>query len=202
MGHVVILRGPSGSGKSFVGHAFAERFPHDEVFEDGWNLIKPRLIGYRLPGNFYCLGSYRPAGGGLDTLSPDDRSKHFDLIKRYAVKGYVFAEALVLSTMVPKLLALGAELGPESISFPTMDTPSDLCVKQIYQRNGGKPIKEANVHGHRKSVDNGTKRLRDAGFSAPDIDHTHSFEQVVEIFRSVGWRPEEDSTTFSVAAVR
>jgi hypothetical protein len=185
---IVNLRGPSGSGKSYVGHQLLDGYPHEEIFEDGWNKFKPRLIGYKLPGNFYLLGSYRAAGGGLDTLSPHDRSALLPLIERYAKLGHVFFEALVISSTVVTYIELANKIKQPFI-FAFLDTPADLCIQQVYLRNGGKPIKEDLIRGHHKYMQRVQQRIDEAGLQTATIDHTRSVDDVVELFRQGGWDP-------------
>jgi len=185
---IVNLRGPSGSGKSYVGHQLLDTFGGEPIFEDGWNKFSPRLIGYKLPDNFYLLGSYRAKGGGLDTLSPHDRSALLPLIERYAAMGHIFFEALVISSTVPSYIEMAQRLKMPFI-FAFLDTPVDLCIQRIYQRNGGKPIKEDPVKGHHKYMTRVAQRLRDAGMKTVTIDYKRSFEEVVNLFRAEGWYP-------------
>ena len=187
---IVNLRGPSGSGKSYVGHQLLEIFGGEELYELGWNKRSPRLVGYKLPDNFYLLGSYRAKGGGLDTLSPHDRSALLPLIERYAAMGHVFFEALVISSTVPAYVEI-AKRATQPFVFAFLDTPIDLCIQRIYQRNGGKPIKEDAVRGHHKYMKRIEQRLREAGMFTMGIDHEDSVQQVVKVFRDWGdWRPE------------
>lgn len=195
---ILNLRGTSGSGKSYVGHALLEEFPHEEIYEEGWlKSGKPKLIGYRLPGNLVILGSYRAAGGGLDCFFGNDRSKALSLIEKWIPRGHhLYFEALVLSTMVPRFIEM-LERTPvprDEFVFAFLDTPLDICIKRIYQRNGGKPIKEYAVRGHHRQVKNVERRLReDHGRRTETVGFTRAYEQVKELLRSGGWNPVEDS---------
>lgn len=205
---VINLRGTSGSGKSFIGHSFLREFPHEEIYEEGWNKTKPRLVGYRLPGNLVVLGSYKAAGGGMDTFSPHDRTQAIKLVRNHIETGaHIFFEALVISSTVPRYIDMvnelhdGGVMHKDDFVFPFMDTPFDLCIQQIYKRNGGKPIKEENVHAHWKYMRRCKQRLADAGMHVEDIDHTRGYEQVKELLHAGGWNPEAEQATTANAAV-
>lgn len=186
---IINPRGTSGSGKSTLGHWLINTFSHEEIYEDGWNKTKPKLIGYRLPGNLIVLGPYRANGGGMDLISSGDRSKHYDLIKRYWNNGenHVFFEALVTSSTVPQYVKLSEELEP--ITFAFLDTPVDTCIANVYHRNGGKPIKEDNIRGHHGYMTRVAQRLRDAGQTVVTIRHEHAAEDLANLLVEGGWDP-------------
>ena len=184
------LRGTSGSGKSTVGHYLVDTYKGEEIYEDGWNKTKPRLVGYKLPGGLTVLGSYRAAGGGADTFSPRDQLPQ--LIRNHAEQAeHIFFEALVISSTVPKYVDLADELKfTNPFVFAFLDTPVDLCIQNVYTRNGGKPIKEDNIRGHHRYMTRVAQRLRDAHQSVVAIDHTDAFAQVEQLMRNGGWQPE------------
>jgi gluconate kinase len=197
---ILNLRGTSGSGKSTVGHYLVDTYAGKPIYEDGWNKGKPRLVGYQLPGDFQVLGSYKAAGGGLDTFSPHDRSQAITLITDHATQSrHLFFEALVISSTVPRyvelvndLVSRGVIASVNDFVFAFMDTPAELCIQRVYQRNGGKPIKEGNIRTHHAYMVRVAQRLRDAGLRVETIHHERAFEDVEALYREAGWDPRQD----------
>jgi hypothetical protein len=186
----VNLRGPSGSGKSYIGHQFLEEFAYEELWEDGWNKSKPKLVGYQLINGLYVLGPYRAPGGGMDLLSPHDRKASLWWSEKFIGEGrFIFLESLIFSSTVPPFLEVVARHPGERFVFAFLDTPFDLCIQRVYQRNGGKPIKEENVRSHHAYMGRVARRLQDLGQRVVIIDHTRAYEQVKELFIAGGWRP-------------
>ncbi|KKL64113.1 hypothetical protein LCGC14_2168300 [marine sediment metagenome] len=186
---LVNLRGPSGAGKSFIGHKLLDTFPHEEIWVDGWNKTRPKLVAYELPGGLFVLGRYTAKGGGLDGfLTKRTRDQFYDLIEEYGcTKPFVFAEALIISSSKTRWQELAAKMAPDPLVFAFMDTPFDLCIKQVYIRNGGRQIKEEQVLTHHRFLKRLTVRLKSEGENVVTIDHTCGFDQVVELFRAAGW---------------
>ncbi|KKL65999.1 hypothetical protein LCGC14_2149360 [marine sediment metagenome] len=186
---LVNLRGPSGAGKSFIGHKLLDTYPHEEIWVDGWNKTKPKLVAYELPGGLFVLGRYTAKGGGLDGfLTKRTRERFYDLIRSYAFnKPFVFAEALILSSSKGAWKGLASEMAPDPLVFAFMDTPFDLCVKQVYLRNGGRPIREDQVKAHHAYLQRLSHRLKEEGENVVTIDHTCGFDQVVQLFKDGGW---------------
>ena len=195
---IINLRGPSGSGKSYIGHKFIDTFGNDveELYEDGWNKTKPKLVGYRLPGDLYIAGPYRAAGGGADLLAPHDRSRTVDLVERLSERGHVFIEALFASSTIKPYMELAGRVGTDLV-FAFLDTPYELCHDRVLMRNGGRPINEDAHRGHHRFVARSAQRFIDGGFHVEYIDHTRAFEQVWELLLSGGWAPHFYDRFFS-----
>lgn len=187
----VNLRGPSGSGKSYVGHALLDVYPHVPIFNDTWNKRKPKLIGYELPGELFILGRYTALGGGLDGfLTAKTRDKFYALIHEYATtKPFVFGESLTISSARIWWEKLSDELGRGALVFAFLDTPPELCVERILQRNRGRPIKGEQVHAHHRFIQRLAKKLEARGERVVHVNHTRSVEEVIKLFIEAGWRP-------------
>jgi len=187
----VSLRGPGGSGKSYVGHALLDAYPHVPIFDDTWNKQKPKLIGYELPGGLVVLGRYTAPGGGLDGfLTSKTRDKFHALIRKYATtKPFVFGESLTISSSRIWWEELADELGYGALVFAFLNTPPDLCVQRILHRNGGKPIHEDQVHAHYRFIQRLAGKFEMRGDRVVHIDYKQSVEAVTKLFTEAGWRP-------------
>jgi len=103
------------------------------------------------------------------------------LVRRWATIGHIIFEGLMISSVYARYLKLSKELG--GMVWALLDTPVDVCIKRVLERNGGKPINEDYVHSKwettRKHYDWATAE----GEKVVWIDHTRAFEQVMEIIR-------------------
>jgi len=189
---ILTLRGCGGSGKSYVGHQLLERYPNTPIWVSGWN--KPphkKLIGYDLPGGMLLLGRYTAAGGGLDGyLLTRTRDKFYGLIdEAMQAAPFVFGESLTISSSRIWWQEFSAK-NPGQVVFAFLDTPVDLCVQRILQRNGGRPIKEWQVVQHHRFIGRLAERFRAEGEIVYTIDHRHPVEDVIRIYKEdYGWQP-------------
>ena len=153
MSVIVNLRGPGGSGKTTSVRKFMKLFASMEPIIDTeprygktGRLLKPRILGYQNHGTFRVVGSYETDCGGCDTIS--DQATIRRLIEEWADAGYdVVFEGLLISSIWGTWLDFGHKMEDKGHTYvwAFMNTPLDQCVKNIYKRNGGKPIKESLV---------------------------------------------------------
>ena len=141
------LRGSSGAGKSYVGHALLERYGRDDeiILEPGnpfnKNKKKPKVGGYRLPGGLVVLGRYESTCGGLEIgLTGVQTGEYIEQAAR--LYDHVFVEGLFLSLVYGRYLELQQKLIDEGYEYVTgfLNTPMDVCHERVLERNGGKKI--------------------------------------------------------------
>lgn len=189
---ILTLRGCSGSGKSYVAHQLLERYPNTPIYLGGWNQDpnRPKLVGYDLPGGMLMLGRYTAPGGGLDGfLLTKTREKFYALVRdAFLAAPFVFGEALTISSSRIWWQELSREF-PGQVIFAFLDTPVDLAIQRVLQRNGGRPIKEPQLKQHYRFVNRLGHRLEADGERVYWIDHTRPVEQVIQIFKDEGWQP-------------
>ncbi len=193
---IVNLRGISGSGKSYVGHALRKMAIRECVLPVGHDLNpnkrKPRLIGYELPGGLCVLGRYEATCGGLEGVGA---ARERELV-RVAAHGFehVFFEGLRTSFTYGPWIALAEDLvRDQARALPfivlVLDTPYETCIERVRERNGGQPINEVpqrtNFNAlHRTQV----PKLRACGaLTVEYLDHTRAVEDVLAWFKQGGW---------------
>lgn len=192
---ILNLRGPSGSGKSTVGHELIDMFPeHEEFYEPllaGRKKLSSVPIAYRLPGELFVLGRYRARGGGCDGLMPP--SSVLDIVRHYWAPGrHIFFESLIISSSRQPWFDYAAALSRGEFVFGFMDTPWELCVERVLQRNGGRPVKGDLVRLHQRSVMSVRRRALEHGLAVADIRHDGDpTAQVLRLFLGEGWTPPE-----------
>jgi len=200
---IVNLRGCSGAGKSYPGFQFVEEFgPPVDVKQLGWfNRKNPKLIAQILPGGLCLAGRYvmgqstrlekgkKGYSGGVDGFYPmDELQRMIEYLSGYYP--HMLVESLMISGTFQRWLDFSeAHGGPAGMTFATLDTPLELCLERIQQRNGGRPVKEDQIEKHRRQVLRCHDKFAAAGARAVLVDHSRSYEQVKEMFFGAGWNP-------------
>jgi len=182
------LRGGNGAGKTTVGHWLIDTYQATPLYEPNLRSASVRKpMAWQLPGDLYVLGRYQAGGDGIgfDALG--------DMVTAFSRIGHVFFENVMvsgnLSTWVPK-----RRLIPDvDWVWMTLDTPAQLCLDRIQQRNGGKPVKEKAIVGHHDRIIQMHGELLEMGEHAVMIDHTRSIEHVHEVLIAGGWNDASGS---------
>lgn len=206
---ILNLRGCSGAGKSYPGFRLLNEFgpPVEELRtlkyfpnrKTGKPRRKPKLIGQVLPGGLCLAGRYtlgkstRTGGvgysGGLDGYFPMDEMQEMveELCDRFP---HVYMESLMISGTQQRWIDFAREHGGyDGMVFATLDTPIELCIERVLQRNGGRPVKEDQIAKHRNQVLRCATRFHEEGLRSFMIDHTQSYEQVRQLLFDGGWDP-------------
>lgn len=208
---IVNVRGSNGAGKSFIGFKLLEEYgPGEELYsteyfphrKTGAKRKKPKLLGHVLPGGLVLIGRYRMkkstihdrAGysGGMDGWLPVVECQRLieDLCAQYP---HALFESLMISGTFQRYLDLSVKLGgPEKFTFATLDTPLEEQLRRIQSRNGGREVDERGIGRHRAQVMRCAAKFHAAGARSLMIDHTQSYEQVVQLLKQGGWNPEEE----------
>ena len=174
---IVTLRGPGGSGKSWVGNTLVRRYPCERVYRDG------KVHHYVLPGGLYVLGRYENFARGVERWSLDEV---LDALLELAPLGHVFVEANVLATSTSLWTALAQRGIPVIYAF--LDTPPEVCIARIYARNGGKPIKEQHVHDRYRALQRLAASLEVRGEPVVRVHYAKALEEIEELFMERGWK--------------
>lgn len=201
---IINLRGPSGAGKSYPGFKLLEEFgpPIEEIRTTKYfGRKRPKLIAQILPGGLCLAGRYTMKkstvgegvgySGGVDGFFPvvELDAMLEELADEYP---HMLVESLLISGTYQRWLDFSERHGgPEGFTFATLDTPIELSLSRIQDRNGGKEIKEQTVVKHRRQVHRCAMRFAEAGARSIMIDHTCSYEQVKQLFYDAGWNPSD-----------
>lgn len=181
---IVNLRGTNGSGKSTVARALLG--PE--------HLRQPAILApYRTPKgaqryvqgtlnpelDLIVVGPYRTDCGGCDAIKTQDLVKESVRIAATLARNVLF-EGIIISTLYSGW-ATFAESTPFTWAY--LDTPVELCLARIQERNGGKPIKENLVRDKHAAIERTRLKAVSAGHPTALIDHRRAAEQVRELFR-------------------
>lgn len=196
MNFVAHVRGCSGAGKSTLVRRVVRDFATEAIYDapqrskGGTNYKFP--IAWVCPGaagsnDLVVLGRYHAEkGGGLDGVEPVDMRM---LIDHFLPRGHILHESLMAS-------AGGVDTGAwydyrlkfgDDYHFIYLDTPAPTAVARIYQRNGGRQIKEEQVLSHHKSVMSSARRLKEVGASVDFVPHVDPYPELLNLLAKWGW---------------
>lgn len=154
MTKLINVRGCNGSGKTTLLRCLG-RGEGVTVVEGSVPDHKPIPITYT-PEGFAIIGDYTPAAAGATTAGLD-RIKTQAAAKAIiefaasntAVRAVLF-EGVVVSTIYGPWADWSKANGGMIWAF--LDTPLEVCLKRIQERNGGKPIKEDQVAAKHRTI--------------------------------------------------
>lgn len=147
---VVNIKGCNGSGKSTVVHLMKETDPDHFVIT--CDTFGKQVIATAFPKyQWLALGSYHVKCGGCDAM--DDTQQVQKVIRMLWLLDWDFLfEGAIVGDIKTTYHNLMIHLNADPrypkreaiMMFP--NTPFEECLRRIYERNGGKPIKEEMVH--------------------------------------------------------
>src|SRR5262245_48356036 len=127
---LINLRGTSGSGKSTVVRNLMAQTGCKPIY-GALGLRLPEAYQLKLPQPVYVLGPYTTAcGGGCDQVQPFALIP--EMIERYAKRGCVIFEGLLMSTFFGEVGRLLMETGDSAVMF--LDTPLRICIDRVKAR--------------------------------------------------------------------
>lgn len=178
------LRGSGGAGKTTVYRHLVDNYLVRELYAPNFRThLAHKPVVFELRGNLYMLGRYAT---GTDALRNEPIK---NLIRGFTQLGHVFVENVLISGNVATWRELREELGCPRWIWATLDTPEDECIRRIYQRNGGKVIKEYEQRLQWRRVQRRHEQLVGLGEEAIRVNHTRAIEHVEELLRGAGWAP-------------
>lgn len=148
------IRGCNGSGKTTLLRSLA-RDPGCFVVEASVPDHNPIPITYT-PNGWAIIGDYTPASdgcvtAGLDRIKTQAAAKAvIEFAGSNSALDAVLFEGIVVSTIYGPWHEWSRANGGMIWAF--LDTPLDVCLKRIQERNGGKPIKEDQVAAKFKTI--------------------------------------------------
>lgn len=184
------VRGCNGSGKTTLLRCLA-RDPLCRVI----NVIvpdhKPIPVTYA-PDGIAIIGDYTPAAAGATTAGLD-RIKTQAAAKAVAelvgrgrdpdVKAVLF-EGVVVSTIYGPWAEWSKANGGMIWAF--LDTPLEVCLKRIQERNGGKPIKEDQVADKHRTIARVREKALADGETVRDIHWETALKDIKAVIENLG----------------
>lgn len=149
--YTINIRGTNGTGKTTLARGFIEADKNaEEIFIKG--MKKPAFV-YCHEQNVLIVGHYRNKCGGCDTMVKKDIIR---LIKLAWLTdcNVLFEGVLVSDSKVPYyeyMRDLHEQCVNRNWGFAYLMMDFDKCLKRVYQRNGGKPVKEHQIKQKWKS---------------------------------------------------
>ena len=169
------IRGCNGAGKSTIPMSMMddpEMYIHEIMGSDGKRISSITVFPtYR----WVALGTYFNKTGGLDTLKNNEVTR----MTLYAALGAfpeynVLMEGIMASTIRSTYIDLFHEVEnyyPElKVIIISLLPPVEVAISRVYQRNGGKPIKEDAVRGKWDTVARNVEYFADAGFTSVRVN--------------------------------
>lgn len=176
---IINIRGTNGSGKSTIVRGFLERFPTRPLF----GIKGPRYpeayqvdVGGSRP--LFVLGPYHSLTGGVDALSGLGFGEVLKLIEKYAARGHVLFESVVLSTAVGQIGEwLIAHKGESFVV--QLDTPLDVCLASIKARTGS-ASRTAHVAEKFKRITQACLRLASEGVPVLTVSRERAGDEIIK----------------------
>lgn len=172
---LVNIRGCNGAGKSTIPLAMMND-PATWVWDIVGDKGKRRCSFTVFPSyGWIALGTYFNKTGGLDTIRDKETIKECLFAALDAFPEYdVLMEGILASTTFSSYAELFKQVEkryPDTrVLVFSMMPPADVAIKRVYQRNGGRPIKEELIRAKWGMVFRSHYKFKVAGFTAIRVD--------------------------------
>lgn len=172
---LVNIRGCNGSGKSTIPLSMMKdpkMWVWDIVGSDG----KKHCSFTVFPSfKWLALGTYFNKTGGLDTIRDKYTIRECLFAALDAFPEYdIIMEGILASTTFSSYAELFNEVEDRyedtKVVILSLMPPVEVAIDRVYQRNGGKPVKEELIRAKWGMVYRSHKKFKDAGFSAIRVD--------------------------------
>jgi hypothetical protein len=173
---LVNIRGANGSGKSTIPMTMLQDEPHVRIEKDSNGTKYTIFPSYR----WVALGTYLNKTGGMDTISTKAEKQALLEYLWYKYPDYdIVMEGVIDSTIRSTYIELfntyqlrvkAKEINPRKIIVVNFLPPLEVCIKRVYERNGGKPIKEDQIKSKWGSVYRNIPFFREAGITSLKVD--------------------------------
>jgi len=182
------VRGCNGSGKTTLLRLLAKdplcrvdtlNVTHEVKNKDKSGKVRvyhPPIPVTYCPNGIAILGDYTPAAAGATTAGCDriktqEATKNaLELIAQDPNVKFILFEGIVVSTIYGPWKEWAEANGGMAWAF--LDTPLDLCLARVQERNGGKPVKEDQIADKHKTI----ARVQEKAFADAqtvlNLDHT------------------------------
>jgi cytidylate kinase len=188
---IVNIRGTSGSGKTTVVRGLMSAASVEKVFADDTDDAlfgqskHPDAYALTMPDvspTVFVIGSYENTCGGCDAIPKQDEI--CERVRRYASRGHVVMEGLLMSHLFGRYAALDRELQPTPYIWAFLDTPLDLCIERVKARRDARGVakKEFNPHNTTAKWHDMRRvyaKCQAAGLDARWVDHRDPVREVL-----------------------
>ena len=171
---LVNIRGCNGAGKSTIPLSMMDDPKMEVIGIEGGK--RPYLTIFPTYG-WIALGTYFNKTGGLDTYRTNKETRQALFAALEYTEMDILMEGVIASTIKSTYMNLFRDIqfstgkdSPRKIMVVSFIPPIEVCLERIYQRNGGKPIKEEQVYSKWRTVDRNVEYFRQHGFTSLRID--------------------------------
>jgi thymidylate kinase len=182
------IRGTNGSGKSTLVRKLLGVNP----LEVKHYLYDTGRFNYTTQGkNHVAIGHYRKNCGGCDTIKTQHEIKQLIYIEssRMAdperLEKNILFEGVIVSTIYQPWADFDEAIG--GMVWCYLDTPLDVCIQRVYERNGGKPIKEQLVIDKYKAIKRTSEKACKDGLKVVVLDHRNAETQIKELLNEAAY---------------
>lgn len=185
---IISLRGTNGSGKSTVVRALLEEFPSVPIY----GVLGPRrpeaycVTVSGVASKVFVLGPYETPTGGCDNIQPYDLILY--LIKKYAAKGHVLFEGVLVSSSYGRVGTLLEQWGADAV-MAFMGTSLERCIANVQARRNmrgdQRPFNPANLERKYQQIVKSVGTIRAAGkVSVVHFDFGSAYVQLLALLRA------------------
>lgn len=188
---LISIRGSNGSGKSSIVVGLMKL----GKWSLQYGLLGPRKPeAYHLPPKMikgidkplYVLGPYVTPTGGLDNVQPYDNN--LELIKKYAAKGHVVFEGVLVSSSYGRVGRLLEEWGQDAV-MGFMDTPLEKCIANVQKRRDARgddrEFNPKNLTSKYNQIVKSKVKIADEGkLRVVDLEFGRALDQVLALLRN------------------
>lgn len=179
---VLNLRGGNGSGKSFVHKWMIDNHDSTPLYSPNFfTRAEKKATAWKLAGDLYLIGGYQT---GADSILFNSL---YAQVQAFAQHGHVFFENVLVSGSKMSWLRRRQAMPDQNWIWATLDTPPEICVQRIYNRNGGKPINEQVIIDFNCRIRALQTWFAAAGERSVLIDHRNQVREVHDLLTEGGW---------------
>jgi hypothetical protein len=161
---IINIRGPNGSGKSTIVRRLLEQCePVSPIYGLSLGPRVPEAYEMAVPGTkvpLFVIGPYRTQCGGADAIRPFALIPM--LIEKYAARGHVVFEGVLISTTYGIVGRLMEQWGKQSVLL-FLDTPPAECIRRVNKRridgDTCRPFNPQNVIGKARAIERVRQRV-------------------------------------------
>ena len=183
------IRGTNGSSKSTIVRELLKSASKKTAIYGVLGPRAPEAYGLTLKGvkkPVYVLGAYEIPTGGCDLIRPYDLI--LELIRKYAAKGHVIFEGVLVSSSYGRVGQLMEEWGQEAV-MAFLDTPLETCIKNVEGRRkvrgDDRQFDPKNLTTKYNQIVKSKEKIAEAGkLRVETLNYGRGAEQVLELLRS------------------
>jgi len=167
---IINIRGTNGSGKTTIIRNLMANFETKPIYgclgmkKPEAYFLHPHHSPAQLIGPVYVLGPYNLECGGCDAVQPYDLI--LDLIQKYAAKGHVIFEGVIVSSSYGRVGRLLEEWGQDSVML-FLDTTLEICLERVMarrlERGDERPFNPTNTTSKFRQISGSKEKIKAEG---------------------------------------